>query len=259
MLELCVLGSGSRGNAIYLSDGETRILVDAGLSARQIENRLREIGVHARDISAIIVSHEHTDHVGGIPSFVKKTGSACYTNRLTAEGMKNGHVLPELKVFSTGEKFRIGAYSIHPFTVPHDALDPVGFEITNGGKKVCVATDLGHATNLVRQVLKDCDFLVLESNHDENMLLSDIRRPWSLKQRIKSKIGHLSNRDAGRLLAEIASPRLQRVFLAHLSQDCNTPSCAEDTVRHYLEECGMSGVEVTPTHQSRITEVVTIA
>ena len=259
MLKFCVLGSGSRGNTIYLGDGETGLLIDAGLSARQIKVRLDEIGISLDTIDVVLVSHEHTDHIAGIPALMKKIDVMCYANRLTAEEMANGRTVPNLKVFTTGEAFSIGSFNIHPFTVPHDAVDPVGFEITHGDTKLTIATDLGHATTLVRQTLKESDYLVLEANHDENMLMADIRRPWSLKQRIRSKIGHLSNREAGELLAEIAGEKLRKVFLAHISRDCNTTSIAHETIRHYLEEGDMGHVDVLPTYQGKIAEPVTLA
>ena len=252
MLELCVLGSGSKGNAIYISDGDTRLLIDAGLSARQIDLRLRESGVPLDSIGAILVSH-------GIRTLMRGRGMSCFANRLTAESMVNGARFENLTVFSTGETFSIGAFSIHPFSVPHDAVDPVGFEITNGGRKICVATDLGHATNLVREVMKGSHYIVLEANHDENMLLGDIRRPWALKQRIRGKAGHLSNRDAGRLIADVAGGNLKRVFLAHLSQDCNTESMAMDTVCELLKTNGISDVEISMTYQERPTNIATLA
>jgi phosphoribosyl 1,2-cyclic phosphodiesterase len=258
MLRLCVLGSGSRGNSIYLGDGETDILIDAGLSAKQTGLRLQKIGVALNSIDAIVVSHEHTDHISGIPVLTKRNNILCYTNRLTAEEMANGRPAPNLKVFSTGEVFKIGYFEIHPFTVPHDAVDPVGFEITNGERKICVATDLGHATTLVRHMLKDADCLVLEANHDENMLMSDIRRPLSLKQRIRSKIGHLSNRDSGKLIAEVAGNRLRNVLLAHISVDCNTPAIAEETVRQYLAESGANAA-ISLTYQDEVAQPVTLA
>jgi phosphoribosyl 1,2-cyclic phosphodiesterase len=259
MLKLCVLGSGSKGNSIYLSDGESNLLIDAGLSAHQINLRLHQIGVPLSSIHAAIVSHEHTDHVAAIPILTKKYGIGCYANRLTAEEMLNGTPVPNLHIFTTGEAFSIGAFDIHPFTVPHDAVDPVGFDITHSERKLSITTDLGHATTLVRETLKGADYLVLEANHDEDMLMEDIRRPWALKQRIRSKIGHLSNNEAGRLLAEIAGEKLKKVLLAHISRDCNTTSMAENTVRHYLKESGMEHIDVVATHQHRIAELITLA
>ena len=259
MLKLCVLGSGSKGNSIYLGDGETNLLIDAGISAHQINLRLRQIGVPLNSIKVVIVSHEHTDHIAGIPILMKKSDIKCYANRLTAEQMLNGMPASKLHVFTTGEAFSIGAFRIHPFTVPHDAVDPVGLDITHNNRKVSITTDLGHATTLVRETLKGADCLVLEANHDEDMLINDIRRPWALKQRIRSKIGHLSNNEAGRLLTEIAGEKLKKVLLAHISRDCNTTSMAENTVRHYLEESGMGHIDVIATHQYKIAEPITLA
>jgi phosphoribosyl 1,2-cyclic phosphodiesterase len=259
MLRLCVLGSGSRGNAIFLGDGETSMLVDAGLSALQIKLRLAKIGVPLDSINAVLLSHEHADHNGGIPILLKNTDIKCYANRDTAEETFQGRRARSVKVFSTGESFSIGHFHIHPFNVPHDAIDPVGFEIRHFSRKIAVATDLGCATTLVRQVLKDADYLILEANHDKMMLENDTHRPWALKQRIAGKFGHLSNDDSGKLLSEVACPHLKLVFLAHISRDCNTKSLAEATVRRYLKESGNSHVDILPTHQDEIAEPIAVA
>lgn len=259
MLKLCVLGSGSRGNAIYLGDGETSLLIDAGLSALQIKLRLARIGVSIESINAVLLSHEHADHNGGIPILMKKNGIKCYANRDTAEATFNGRPANNVKVFSTGEPFSIGHFHIHPFNVPHDAMDPVGFEIRHFSRKIAVATDLGCATTLVRQVLKDADYLVLEANHDKAMLEADIRRPWSLKQRIAGKFGHLSNDDSGKLLAEVASEKLKMIFLAHISRDCNKTCLAEETVRNCLKESGNGHIDILPTFQDEIAEPVAVS
>jgi len=258
MLKFCVLGSGSRGNAIYLGDGETSLLIDAGLSAKQIQLRLGVIGVALDSISAVILSHEHTDHNGGIPILMKNNDIVCYANRDTAEATFKCRRARNVKIFSTGEEFSIGHFHIHPFTVPHDAADPVGFDINHRGKKISVATDLGCATTLVKQVMKDSDYLILEANHDKAMLEADIHRPWSLKQRILGKFGHLSNDDAGKLLTEIAGEKLKAVFLAHISRDCNKTSLAEDTVRTYLNESGNGHIGILPTYQEEIAELVAV-
>ena len=258
MLKFCVLGSGSRGNAIYLGDGDTSMLIDAGLSAKQIQLRLGLIGVALDSINAVILSHEHADHNGSIPTLMKNTDIVCYANRDTAEMTFNGRRARNVKIFSTGEEFSLGHFYIHPFTVPHDAADPVGFEIHHQGKKISVATDLGCATTLVKQVMKNSDYLILEANHDKVMLEADIHRPWSLKQRIAGKFGHLSNDDAGKLLTEIAGEKLKAVFLAHISRDCNKTSLAEETVRNYLNENGNRNISILPTFQDEIAELVAV-
>lgn len=258
MFKFCVLGSGSRGNAIYLGDDDTSLLIDAGLSAKQIQLRLGLIGVALDSINAVVLSHEHADHNGGIATLMKNNDIVCYANRDTAEATFNGRRARNVKIFSTGEEFSIGHFHIHPFTVPHDAMDPVGFEIHHRGKKLSIATDLGCATTLVKQVMKDSDYLILESNHDKAMLEADNRRPWSLKQRILGKFGHLSNDDAGKLLAEIACEKLRKVFLAHISRDCNKTSLAEETVRNYLNQNGNRTISILPTSQDEIGELVTV-
>jgi phosphoribosyl 1,2-cyclic phosphodiesterase len=251
MQGLVVLGSGSRGNAIYVGGPRTRLLVDCGLSPRQVRLRLREIGVDPASLDAVLVSHEHRDHVGGLGLLKRLRHTTCYANRLTVEAM-NG-ILPErperLRIFTTGEPFEIGEFWVSPFPVLHDALDPVGFEIRANGAKLGIATDLGHATTLVRERLKDSGVLVVETNHDENLLRNNMRRPWPLKQRILSKTGHLSNTAAAKLLADAAGPATRQIVLAHLSQECNTEALALQAVLAHLELVGLGDVPVEVSRQ----------
>jgi len=255
---LVVLGSGSRGNAIYIGGPRTRLLVDCGLSARQTRLRLAEIGVDADSLDAVLVSHEHRDHIGGLGLLKRLTRTACYANRLTAEAM--GKVLGErpgrLAIFSTGEPFEIGDFWINPFPVLHDALDPVGFELRLNGLKIGITTDLGHATTLVRERLKGADVLVIETNHDENLLRNNIRRPWPLKQRILGKTGHLSNTAAAKLVADSATAATRQVHLAHLSQECNTEALARQAVLAHLELVGLGEVPVEVSRQNTISSPV---
>jgi len=251
---LVVLGSGSRGNAIYIGGPRTRLLVDCGLSARQVGLRLRQIGVDPASIDAVLISHEHRDHVGGLGLLKRLRHTTCYANRLTVEAMDG--VLDErperLRIFTTGEPFDVGDFRINPFTVLHDAIDPVGFEIRLNGAKIGVTTDLGHATTLVRERLKASDVLVVETNHDENLLRNNIRRPWPLKQRILGKTGHLSNTAAAKLLADAATPATRRIVLAHLSRECNTEALALQAVLAHLELVGLGDVPVEVARQDQV-------
>jgi phosphoribosyl 1,2-cyclic phosphodiesterase len=258
---LVVLGSGSRGNAIYIGGPRTRLLIDCGLSARQVALRLRQIGVEAASLDAVLISHEHRDHVGGLGLLGRLRHTTCYANRLTLEAM-NGLVVhgadrlerPErLRVFTTGEPFEIGEFWINPFPVLHDALDPVGFEIKLNGVKLGVATDLGHATTLVRERLKGSDVLVVETNHDENLLRNNVRRPWPLKQRILSKTGHLSNTAAAKLLADTAAASTRQIVLVHLSQECNTEALARQAVLAHLELVGLGEVPIEVSRQDAVS------
>ncbi len=258
MTRLWILGSGSGGNAIYLSSGNARILIDIGFSPRQLLQRLEEIGADPTQINAVLIGHEHTDHIKGLKFLKYYPNIFCYANRLTAEAIHGatGSFPDNLRLFSNGEPFSIADMIVNPFSVLHDAIDPVGFEIVCNGLKVSVATDLGFVTGLVRERMKGSNCVVIEANHDENLLKNDLHRPWSLKQRILGKTGHLSNESAGRLLAEIAHERLAKVILAHISRECNTPALAKSTVEKRLAKVGMSHIPVIVAKQHKVSEKI---
>lgn len=251
-LRLCVLGSSSSGNSTWVASDTTSILVDAGFSARSIEQRLAAIGAAPSSLSAVIVSHEHADHVAGLPLLQRRYGLDVFGNEGTRSGAA---LLPQFgevrwRQFTTGHSFEIGDLRIHPFAVPHDAYEPVGFVIEHGGVAIAIVTDLGTPTRLITECLRRCRAVVLESNHDEKLLL-DSRRPWTLKQRILSRHGHLSNRRAADLLAEAASPDMSDVFLAHLSVECNDPSMAAGWAEHVLRSAGHTHIRVRLTYPDR--------
>ena len=257
MLKLCVLASGSSGNCTFIGTETTRILVDAGLSARRTAERLEQIGEQAERINAICVSHEHGDHIAGIRVLQKKHGIRIYANGGTLNALQADRKHADLSgsQFTTGTAFEIGDLTIEPFSVPHDAYEPVGFVIHSGDYSVGVATDMGIATGLVREKLRRCHAIVLEANHDEE-LLHTANRPWSLKQRIRGNQGHLSNRAAAALMAEIAGDGLQHLFLAHMSADCNSPHHARRTFETVLADTGHSHVKVRLTAPDRVSEVL---
>jgi phosphoribosyl 1,2-cyclic phosphodiesterase len=255
-LQVCILASGSSGNSIFISSDTTRILVDAGISAKALAGRLAEIEVEPTDIQAICVSHEHDDHVRGLRVMHRRHGMALYGNNGTIEAIRRdakNRALP-WQVFSTGSPFTIGDLTLHPFPVPHDAYEPVGFTIACGEDQIGIATDLGTPTALIRERLRPCRMVVLEANHDERMLM-DAPRPWHLKQRIRGRQGHLSNDHAATMLAEIAGPQLSHVFLAHLSGDCNQEHLALRAAKASLERCGNHHVEVRVAFPDRVSEV----
>jgi phosphoribosyl 1,2-cyclic phosphodiesterase len=258
-LTLCVLASGSSGNATYVASGSTRLLIDAGLSARQTEARLAMIGVSLDSVSALCVTHEHGDHTAGILRLHRRTSAPVYANAGTIEALERASSLGiAWQVFTTGQSFRVGDLTVHPFSVPHDSYDPVGFAIeADGGGRVGVATDMGVATVLVRERLRDCAAMVVEANHDEQML-RDADRPWSLKQRIAGRQGHLSNRQAGELVAELAGTVTRVVFLSHLSSDCNRPEAALGTVTRILADRGLGHIAVKLTYPDRPSECVVV-
>lgn len=254
-LQLCILGSGSSGNATVVWSGQTAVLIDAGLSAREIGRRLEPLGLTPSSVRAVCVSHEHSDHTAGLRVLHQRHGVALYANGGTAEALRQDEELRDLpwKIFSTGQSFVVGDLTLHPFSVPHDAYEPVGFTVTCGAARAAVVTDLGLPTTLVRQCLRDCHVVVLESNHDER-LLQESPRPWSLKQRIMGRQGHLSNTRAAALLAEIATPALQQVYLAHLSDECNRADLAVAEARRQLERAGYGHVRVQVGHPDRAAE-----
>ena len=221
-LAVCVLASGSKGNAIYVSDGHTAILVDAGLSGREIERRLQSRGLQAEDLYALVLSHEHADHAQGVGVLSRRYRLPVYSTRKTAEAAYRIGNVSDTVFFECGETFRIASLLIQPFSLSHDAEDPAGFTIQVNGLKLGIVTDLGVVTSMVREHLKGCHALILEANHDDAMLLNG-PYPWPLKQRIRSRRGHLSNTDSSSLLSDIWHDRLQHVILAHLSETNNTP------------------------------------
>jgi phosphoribosyl 1,2-cyclic phosphodiesterase len=249
-LKLCVLASGSSGNCTFIGTEKTRILIDAGLSARRTAERLAEIGESPESINAICVSHEHGDHIAGIRVLQKNYGMPVYANAGTFE-MIGGDIKGAR--FTTGSPFSVGDFSIHPFPIPHDANDPVGFIFSAGSLKVGIATDIGMVTNALRERLRKCHVVVIEANHDET-LLHEADRPWSLKQRIRGNQGHLSNRAAAALMAEIAGEGLEHLFLAHLSSDCNSPHHARTTFETVLAEAGHTHVKVRLTGADGVSE-----
>lgn len=240
---------------MYVASEQTHILVDAGLSGRETLRRLEGIGVEADALQAVCVTHEHDDHRAALRVLHRRHGLALYANAGTVEAMERNARMQGLEwnVFTTGVPFQIGDLTIEPFSVPHDSYDPVGFVIANGDRRVGVVTDMGIVTELIRERLRPCHALVIEANHDEDLLRA-ANRPWALKQRIAGRQGHLSNRQAGELLAEIAAEHLQAVFLAHLSAECNRPDLALRTVRDALGRKGFAHVRVELSYAERCSE-----
>jgi len=224
-LSVCILGSGSRGNAVYVSDGATAVLVDAGFSAREIDRRMRARGLDPAGLDAILVTHEHTDHVRGIERLVRRHRLPVYLTAGTFQEAAALHELPDVCQIACGREFRINTLAVRPFSISHDARDPAGFTIGANGSRIGIATDLGHVTALVREHLRGCRLLILEANHDPELLMNG-PYPWFLKQRIRGRTGHLSNQESGDLLADILHPGLEQVVLAHLSETNNRPERA---------------------------------
>lgn len=255
-----ILGSGSAGNCAYLESEETRILIDAGFSARQIRQRLEALGRSPETLDGILVTHEHSDHTKGLNTLAGKLGIPIFCNRLTREAIESQAGNPlDYRLFNTGSTFDIGDLTIDTFSIPHDAYDPVGFLIRTAHGNVGILTDLGHSTKLAVQRVREAHILLLETNYDMELLQQDTKRPWSVKQRILSRHGHLSNEAAADLLEEILNDDLEHVFLAHLSRDCNTNELAKETITKRLRKLGADHVQVHSTWQDKSAATLELA
>jgi phosphoribosyl 1,2-cyclic phosphodiesterase len=226
-----VLASGSKGNSVLVCSPKTRILVDAGTTCKELVRRLDKTSVEAKRLDALVVSHEHSDHVSAAGVLSRKFNLPVYATRGTLENLPpNIGELASVTVFGTGRCFDIGDLRIHPFATSHDARESAGFIIEHGGSRLGICTDLGIATNLVKVRLQGCHGLVLEANHDVPTLL-DGPYPWFLKQRIRSSHGHLSNEDACNLLDAVYHEKMQHVVFAHLSETNNHPDLVMESCR----------------------------
>jgi len=230
-MKFSVLSSGSKANSSFIEICGQRILIDCGLSGRQTEERLRMLGIDPSTLNAIVVSHEHSDHIHGVPTISRKYKIPVFANKGTAERLKTVYHHEE---FKTGSSFWIGCTEIQTVSITHDANDPVGFVFRGDGVKFSHFTDLGRVTTAVREACMNSDGIVLESNHDLEMLQT-CSYSWELKQRISSTHGHLSNDTAANLLREIMHPGLSVVVLAHLSENSNTP---EKTLQTHFDVLG---------------------
>jgi phosphoribosyl 1,2-cyclic phosphodiesterase len=280
-VQFTILGSGSAGNCAYLETAEARILVDAGFSPLQIRKRLATLGRTPENLSAILVTHEHSDHIAGILGLADKFHIPVYCNRGTQDGtiwaMKakwdskkkpafartdgtaNLKSKIDWRLFETGASFEIGDVSIETFSIPHDAQDPVGFILRTASGTIGFATDLGHVTKLVLERIRRANVLVLESNHDVKMLQDCPRRSWALKQRILGRHGHISNVTAAETVAQIISADLKSLYLAHLSRECNTPALAENVMAEQLHHIGAKHIRLQIAGQDVPCETLTLA
>ncbi len=249
-MQFTILGSGSSGNCAYLEAGETRLLIDAGLSGRQIRQRLLTIGRAPEGLSGILITHEHSDHVQGLSVLAAKLNIPVYCNRLTKEAIElQLETKFDCRIFTTGAGFDVQGVQVDTFSVPHDAYDPVGFLIHTSAGRIGFLTDLGHATKLVVERVRPANVLVLEANYDLKLLQDDTRRPWSIKQRILSRHGHLSNNAAADVAEQVISTELRHLYLGHLSGDCNRPELAFAEVNGRLSKLGAGHVPVVTARQ----------
>ncbi|MBC8003140.1 MAG: MBL fold metallo-hydrolase [Opitutaceae bacterium] len=254
-----ILGSGSGGNCAYLETGETRLLIDAGFSGRQIRQRLAGIARSPESLQGILITHEHSDHIQGLVGLASKMQIPIYCNRLTKEAIENQlQARFDCRLFSTGASFEIGDVTVDTFSVPHDAYDPVGFLLRTTGGNIGFLTDLGHATKLVVERVKNSHVLVLETNHDLKLLQEDTKRPWSIKQRILSRHGHLCNDAAADVAEQIVSADLRHLYLGHLSRDCNRPELAHRVISERMGKIGAHHVSVQSTSQDTPCATLTL-
>ena len=249
-MKLSVLGSGSTGNAVLIVAGETRVLVDAGLSAKELVRRLALVGEDIRRLDGVLVTHEHGDHVGGLrvllrsvdcPVYISATTCDAYiserTNLANDEPRKRAAALSNrVEQIESSKDFRIGEIDFHPFTIPHDAADNFGFTATHQGVKIATLMDFGHITTLISQQLRGCAAILIESNHSRDMLKACDSYPWELKQRILSRLGHLSNEDVAEWLRDGFDGCARHIVLAHLSQRANNPYLAKISAEVALQE-----------------------
>jgi phosphoribosyl 1,2-cyclic phosphodiesterase len=251
-MRFTVLGSGSTGNAVLISAGQTSVLVDAGLSAKETVRRLALVGCDAARLDGVIITHEHGDHAGGLRVLLKSLACPVYISGETCaayigervgygndEPRKRADALRDRTVeISSSLDFRIGEIDFHPFTIPHDAADNFGFTATHNGVKIATLWDFGCVTTLIEERLRGCAAIVIESNHGRDMLKACSVYPWELKQRILSRTGHLSNEDVAAWLREGYDGGAEHIVLAHLSQRANNPHVAKLTAEMALQERG---------------------
>jgi phosphoribosyl 1,2-cyclic phosphodiesterase len=250
-LRVCILGSGSKGNCTYIESPETRILIDAGLSAREIERRLQQIDRSPESLDGVLISHEHTDHIQGVGALARRYKISVYANAGTWH--RAAHVVgkvEDVREFFTGTPFVLKDLAIDPFSLPHDADDPVAFRVSWRRRTMAIVTDLGYPSQLVRERLRACHLLVLEANHDSAMLQAG-PYPWPLKQRIGGKAGHLSNLQSSELLRDVLHDELEHVVLAHLSEINNLPDLALLTAQEVL---GIRSTHVSVASQRKVSD-----
>jgi len=256
---LTILASGSSGNCALLELGAEAYLVDAGLSGKKISERLRVLGRSLEEIRAVFLTHEHSDHTMGLPVLARRKNIPVYSNKLTADSLqKDLGSYANWQLFETGGTFVLGSLRVVTFPIPHDAYEPVGYTFSDGLRTVGFLTDLGYATKLVVERVRLADVLVLEANHDLELLKADTKRPWSVKQRILARHGHLSNEAAAEVVGQIVTERLKDLFLGHLSEDCNRHELAEAAVLRKFQEMGVSHVRIHRTYPDRATPTIVL-
>jgi phosphoribosyl 1,2-cyclic phosphodiesterase len=254
-VRISILGSGSGGNCTLIASGRTRLLLDAGFSRRETLRRLKAVGAGAERIDAILITHEHTDHVAGLGALASAFDCPVYITALTRDALSlENDKLPRFELFQAGRRFLVGDIEVEPFTVPHDALDTVAFRLTVEGMRVAVCTDLGYLPDSVKVHLAGCDFLAIESDYDPDMLKVG-PYPWSVKQRVLSRTGHLSNTALSDFLLNDFDRKAHTLVLVHLSENNNHPEIARLSAAMALEARGAAGTRLVVSSQAVPTEL----
>lgn len=257
-MQFCVLGSGSKGNATYVAAQGRAFLIDSGFSGVEIERRLAAIGVETASLAAILLTHAHSDHTKGAAVLARKYNLPIYANKGTlAAAAKMLGSVPAIHEFQTGSSFHLHHFRIHPFAVCHDCVDPVGFVIDNGSCVLGYCTDTGMVSRLIQHRLTGCHGLIIECNHDPDMLKKG-PYPLHLQQRVRSSQGHLANNEAARFVAELLHDGLQHVVLAHISETNNNPALAYDTVAAALQAGKKPVTGISLAWQDRAGELITL-
>lgn len=249
-MRVASLGSGSDGNSLLISARsgitETRVMLDCGFALKEVASRLKRLDIHPEQLSGIIVTHEHQDHVGGVFRVARRHNIPVWMTHGTYEAVRKDADGVPLHLCRDGEPFVIGDLEIHPYTVPHDAREPVQYTATDGHRKIGVLTDVGHATPHLMEALAGCDALLLEFNHDVDMLAQSVYPPW-LRDRIGGQLGHLSNKQSADILQSLDRSRLKRLIAGHLSQKNNSPDKVREVINGVL---GETEVEVVIADQA---------
>ena len=245
-MRLRVLGSGSKGNTLAVRAGETLLLVDLGFSHKEVAGRLAACGADINEVSAVLFTHDHSDHCRGVATFHNRHPMVpLFANGDTADAIAvQSGVNDGWAIFENGEPFEVGDFTVTAFSVPHDAADPVGYLLEADGRALFVGTDMGYVTENVRAAFARATCAVLEANHDP-ILLEQSGRPVSLKQRIRGRTGHLANEDAAMLLVETNPPCLKTLLLGHISQECNSRSLARQAFTDALARIGRSDISLS--------------
>ena len=255
-LRITILGSGSKGNAALVCTERVRVLVDAGFSYRTLAKRMAAVGESSDNLDAVLVTHEHSDHISGLKTLIKKQKkpTPVYLTERTAGALDWGDVQPAVETFQAGARLMIGDLEVDTYTIPHDAVDPVGFCFQSGGFKVAHATDLGYLTESVKHRIRGADMLILESNHDLDMLKVG-PYPWVVKQRVMSRVGHLSNDAVAEYLTSEFDRATRILVLAHLSGNNNHPEVARMFAGDALQRNGACDTRLLVAKQDEPSEV----